>query len=100
MFLSQLILIEEHSGGSGPDTPRPTATATVVLELSDANDNSPVFPPNQPRSFSVAEDANPGHVIGTVTADDADSANFGTVTFSLEADGHDEEFNISAGVNR
>ena len=96
--MTQLILIEEHPSGNAPIPPRPTATATVVLNLLDANDNSPVFPPTQPRSFSVSEDAKPGEVIGTVTAEDADSGMFGTVTFSLETDGHDEEFNISSEV--
>ncbi|GFR67442.1 cadherin-23 [Elysia marginata] len=97
----QLVLTEEHANEDAHLPSRPPATATVVLNLSDANDNSPTFPPSQPRSFSVSEDLAPGEVIGTVTAQDADSGDFGNVTFNLEMDGHEEEFNISSeGVIR
>ncbi|GFN74772.1 protocadherin fat 4 [Plakobranchus ocellatus] len=91
----QLVLIEEHPSGNAPVPSRPTSTATVVLDLQDANDNSPVFPSNQTRSFFISEDADLGFVVGAVTAVDADSENFGKVVFSLETDGHNEEFNIS-----
>ena len=59
-----------------------TATATVMVAVTDANDNTPQFS----ESFftaEVPEDAAVGSVLLVVNASDADSGNNGVVTFSL-----------------
>ena len=96
---SQLVFVEEPSGDSTQKYSSPHGKkSTVLVALSDANDNSPVFTPTQTSSFSLSEDARLGHSVGTITAEDADSADFGTVTFSFETDGDVGEFSISDEV--
>lgn len=47
-------------------------SATVTVELLDANDNPPVFTPSA-FTFSVLENQSPPTIVGNVTARDADS---------------------------
>ncbi|MBC6411120.1 MAG: cadherin repeat domain-containing protein, partial [Ekhidna sp.] len=55
------------------------ADATITVDVSNVNDNAPVFPDSQ--TFTVAEDATVGTSVGTVQATDADTNS--TLTFTL-----------------
>lgn len=57
-------------GSSSP--PNLVGTATVTVNILDANDNDPVFV-NSPYSFSVPENQPPQEFVGEVTARDVDS---------------------------
>lgn len=58
----------------------------MILIITDMNDNSPVFSPDQPTAVNVTEHETPGVVLATFTATDVDSENFGTVSYYLEDD--------------
>ena len=49
-----------------------SATTTVYINIIDINDNGPIFT-NSSYVASVAEDANVGDVVTTVTANDVDT---------------------------
>ena len=61
-------------------------TTTVILTIEDMNDNSPVFSPGQTTAVNVTENEAPGVALATFKATDADSGNFGTVSYYLEDD--------------
>jgi len=48
-----------------------TGTAQVVIDLTDVNDNSPMFPSNL--EFSVAENEPVGTLVGIIQTTDEDS---------------------------
>lgn len=56
--------------------------------MTDANDNRPIFE-QESYSFAVSETAAPNHLIGTITAKDLDSGQFGTngIRYSLSGAG-------------
>ena len=56
-------------------------TTTVMLNVLDENDNAPVFK-NRFYHLSVPENANMS-VIHTIMASDADTGNYGRVTYSI-----------------
>ena len=64
----------------------------MILIITDMNDNSPVFSPDQPTAVNVTEHETPGVVLATFTATDVDSENFGTVSYYLED--HNPKFDI------
>ncbi|XP_076459464.1 cadherin-23-like isoform X2 [Babylonia areolata] len=59
---------------------------TIVLTITDMNDNSPVFADNQAEEVNVTEHAPRDTPLATFTATDLDSGDFGTVAYSLEND--------------
>nr|KAG5692029.1 hypothetical protein BaRGS_026882 [Batillaria attramentaria] len=62
-------------------------STTVTVFLEDANDNSPVFDLTlQPSDVTVTEHEALGTVLATFTATDADSGDYGSVSYSLEDD--------------
>ena len=62
--------------------------------MLDENDNSPVLDKKSLRVV-VREDTPPGNVITTISATDADSGEYGTVTYAIDSrDGQDSGFNI------
>ncbi|XP_035214777.1 cadherin-related family member 1-like [Stegodyphus dumicola] len=63
--------------------------ATVTVMLTDANDNAPVFKSDQ-YILQVPEDVIPGTNIFTLTAHDADSGDFGKVTYAIKGFGSDK----------
>ena len=66
-------------------SPPLTATATVLLEIVDINDESPVF--SEPTyNFATYENQEIGTEIGTVIATDPDSSPYNRVTYTLRAD--------------
>ena len=63
--------------------------ANVVLQLIDANDNAPVF--DQERyQVSISEDVLPLTNVVTVHAEDADTGDYGHVSYSLQGEGSRE----------
>uniref|UniRef100_A0A8C4RB37 Cadherin 6 n=1 Tax=Eptatretus burgeri TaxID=7764 RepID=A0A8C4RB37_EPTBU len=58
-----------------------TGTATVIISLSDINDNPPRFPQST-YQLSVSENAHPGSEVGRLRADDADLEGNAKVIYS------------------
>ncbi|XP_046828165.1 protocadherin-like wing polarity protein stan isoform X1 [Vespa crabro] len=67
-----------------------TDTALVYVNVSDANNFSPVFE-NAPYSVSVFEDAPVGTTVLVVSATDSDVGKNAQVTYSLGTDGDEQE---------
>ena len=63
-------------------TPTLSSSATIVINVTDVNDNSPLFSSNQ-FALSVLEEQPIGLSIGTVTAVDRDLGTNGQVAYSL-----------------
>ncbi|XP_076254709.1 cadherin 88C [Rhynchophorus ferrugineus] len=55
----------------------------VFVQILDENDNNPVFSA-EPTALLVPEDAPPGTKIATIRASDADSGEYGKITFILD----------------
>ncbi|XP_053376788.1 cadherin-23-like [Mercenaria mercenaria] len=60
-----------------------TDTATLYIYISDSNDNTPVFSPAS-YSFFISYYSSAGTAVGTVTATDGDTGNFGTISYTLD----------------
>lgn len=56
--------------------------ATLTIEITDANDNTPVFDKEE-YIIKLKENDGPPHVVATVHAEDKDSGTFGTVRYSI-----------------
>ncbi|XP_069185641.1 cadherin-23 isoform X4 [Procambarus clarkii] len=67
--------------------------ADVVVQVIDENDNNPVFV-NPPTNLTIREDAPPGTQVATVTAVDADSDDYGMVTYLLDRKSSHGKFKI------
>ncbi|CAD5114116.1 DgyrCDS3263 [Dimorphilus gyrociliatus] len=75
-----------------------SGTAQVVITLTDANDNAPVFNPSS-YSATVLEESTSGTQVVRVTATDADDPgtnNYGTVGFSISSGNTGTAFAIDA----
>lgn len=75
--------------------PRLSSTATVTVEITDANDNPPQF--DQERlTATVSETASAGSVVATFTATDRDSGKFGVdgIVYQLIGDGAEKYVSI------
>ncbi|VDK69219.1 unnamed protein product [Dibothriocephalus latus] len=59
----------------------PTSTATINIQILDDNDHAPLFQENS--ELSMAENQNPGMLIGTVTAIDLDIGPNGQIVYQL-----------------
>uniref|UniRef100_A0A672IG76 Protocadherin-16 n=1 Tax=Salarias fasciatus TaxID=181472 RepID=A0A672IG76_SALFA len=78
-------LVAATDGGE----PSLTSTATVTVMVEDVNDNEPVFQ-QQLYNVSIPEHSDAGSCFLQVVATDADSAEFGSVLYSL-SDGFDDQ---------
>ena len=67
----------------------------IQITVEDVNDNKPIFQ-NAPYNASVFENANIGHVIGTVIATDLDTGPRGRVSYSIASGNTGNAFRISA----
>ncbi|KAK4297363.1 hypothetical protein Pmani_030214 [Petrolisthes manimaculis] len=76
----------------------PVASAVVNVTVTDANDNSPVFPQSSYR-FSVSEGVRPGQLVATILASDADSGVFGELRYSLKGFGA-EKFGVDETLGK
>ena len=73
-----------------------TSSASVVVEILDINDNSPVFL-GQPYAFSVLEGSPPGTMIGTLSATDMDLAMNANISgFRIVSGDSDNQFQIGS----
>ncbi|XP_071543668.1 cadherin-89D [Panulirus ornatus] len=62
--------------------------AKIELKLLDANDNNPVFHPSNQYQFTITEDTQEGHIIGSVLAEDIDEGDNGRVMYKIQAPGN------------
>ena len=62
-------------------TPPQEATARVLIQVADVNDEAPVF--SSIRTFSIAENVAVGSLVGRVHASDADSRPFNRVEYFI-----------------
>ena len=77
-----LLLVEAKESNNG----RLSSTATVTVEVSDLNDNSPEFPKDSYTAI-VSEAAPEGFEIITIQAEDRDSGAFGTLGIQYQLSG-------------
>ncbi|XP_045494732.1 cadherin-related tumor suppressor [Colias croceus] len=67
---------------------------TVVIQVTDTNDNPPVFKESA-YSFDIAENAARGSVVGTVAADDLDSGPNAQLTYTVISDWANDIFSLN-----
>lgn len=69
--MNSTAIIETEDNGSQRDASfsdfESLSCAKIELKLLDANDNNPVFHPTNQYQFSITEDAQEGHIIGSVS---------------------------------
>ncbi|KRT78309.1 Cadherin, partial [Oryctes borbonicus] len=76
-IIKLVIRAEDVASDTGPQI----ATANLVIDVEDANDNNPKF--REPYyKFSITENSKSGTLVGSVTADDLDKNR--TITYVLE----------------
>lgn len=66
--------------------PQLTATARILVDVINANDNWPVFEEPVAYNWTVLENAPGGTVVGTVRAVDADDGLFGELQYALQGE--------------
>ena len=76
------MIVARDNGGDPPVGPN-SASATIVVNVVDVNDNDPVFS-QQSYSTTIPEDASLGSTVITILATDKDKGNNSLVTYSLE----------------
>ncbi|XP_076454207.1 cadherin-87A-like [Babylonia areolata] len=70
-----------------------TVTASIIVEVVDANDNRPIFT-RQSYNFSVSESVPVNYEVWEITAYDTDSSSFGPIEFSLEVGQGKDDFKL------
>ncbi|XP_022254266.1 cadherin-23-like [Limulus polyphemus] len=68
-------------------------TASLFLQVLDDNDNNPIFV-DGPSQFIIPEDAAVGQLVASVQATDADTGEYGKVTYTWDPSGGDGKFRI------
>ena len=85
------LVVEAKDGGD----PLRKATVVVIINVTDINDNDPVFDSNGGYGGTLAEDAAKGAAIATLGATDKDSDEITTLAFSIsEFNGYEDVFDI------
>ena len=74
--------------------PQLNGTSCLMIDISDVNDNDPVFPVAE-YNVRIAENLPPQTALVTVQATDADSSLFGPVTYSLDGSVASRLFSIN-----
>ena len=72
--------------------PRLSSTGTLSVLLQDENDNAPQFDQDK-YTFKLKENNDPGLVLATLQAQDADIGTNGQLTYTLSGDNSDA-FNL------
>ena len=80
---------------SSTEQPQLNGTSCLMIDISDINDNDPVFPVAE-YNVKIAENLAPQTALVTVQATDADSSQFGPVTYSLDGSVASSLFFINA----
>ncbi|XP_060525001.1 cadherin-23 isoform X2 [Cylas formicarius] len=75
--------------------PSRSSRVEVFVQVLDENDNNPVFLP-EPKWLVIPEDIPVGTEIATVNATDADSGEFGKITYFLDRLSSHEKFQIDS----
>lgn len=70
---------------------------SINIRILDENDNNPVFL-NETKDLTVRENSPMGFRIGTITATDADSGNYGKITYLMDKESAQGKFLIDANV--
>uniref|UniRef100_A0A8C2BHJ0 FAT atypical cadherin 3a n=1 Tax=Cyprinus carpio TaxID=7962 RepID=A0A8C2BHJ0_CYPCA len=83
------LTVEAIDGG----TPPLSAVTMVNINLTDVNDNAPVFS-RDAYSVSISEDANIGDTVVKVTAEDVDSQANGDILYSIVSGDRENQFFI------
>ena len=81
------VLAEDRGGSEDPDFPVMNGTATVVINVVDVNDNSPVLS-RSAYSGSIVEEVDVGAMVilvDNITCTDADSGDNGDISFSIRS---------------
>ena len=74
-------------------TPAMVSNATLLVVITDVNDNKPVFKESEIK-LSVSEDTRPGETLYGFRALDADSGANGRVRYRLSGQGQTGEFHL------
>eukprot|EP00118_Oscarella_pearsei_P019174 m.202185 g.202185 ORF g.202185 m.202185 type:complete len:4095 (+) comp39606_c0_seq6:120-12404(+) len=82
----------EDQNGKGDDLTRKSATTTVVVTVTDINDNAPIFKPIVP--VTIPENSLVGQPVITLTATDADSSVNADVTYAITKGNTDSDFTL------
>ncbi|XP_036234309.2 cadherin-23 isoform X2 [Bactrocera oleae] len=75
--------------------PQRTALVDVYVSVLDENDNNPYFIGGS-KNYTISENVEIGARIGTVQASDADSGDFGKITFLMDRISSQGKFSIDA----
>ncbi|CAH0714568.1 unnamed protein product, partial [Brenthis ino] len=71
------------------------AVVDMFIQVLDENDNNPIFDPS-PFEYRVREDAEPGTTVTNISAKDADSGEYGKITYLLDRVSTQGKFLINA----
>ncbi|XP_061191904.1 cadherin-23-like isoform X2 [Saccostrea echinata] len=82
---------------SGYPASRLTSIATVLVSLTDINDNTPIFQPYSTQ-YSVEENKPNGTFVGTINATDRDSGRFGEIFYSMQVTNDDHSLTIDSNT--
>ncbi|XP_022239300.1 cadherin-23-like [Limulus polyphemus] len=83
------LTIRAIDGGKPPLS----STADLYLQVLDENDNNPVFV-DRMSDFTVPEDTPVGHEVATIKATDADTGDYGKLTYTWDSAGAEGKFRI------
>lgn len=75
--------------------PPRSSLVDVFVNVLDENDNNPYFKPGN-KNFTISENASIGTRVGTIQASDADSGDFGKITFLMDRISSQGKFSIDA----
>ncbi|XP_021249506.1 protocadherin-23, partial [Numida meleagris] len=93
---AQILSFRALVSTSGEENSMQNASASVIVNVLDENDNSPVFM-HENYFFKMEENPIPKGVIGTVTAVDKDSGRNGQLSYFLLSDGTYFKINSNTG---
>ncbi|KAJ8972931.1 hypothetical protein NQ317_011741 [Molorchus minor] len=77
--------------------PPRSSRVELFIQILDENDNSPFFLP-EPKSIRIPEDTAPGTEIANLEAIDADSGEFGKITYLLDRLSSQGKFSLDANT--
>ncbi|XP_053922020.1 protocadherin-23 [Cuculus canorus] len=93
---AQILSFRAVVSTSEDENPSPNASTSVIINVLDENDNSPMFM-CESYFFEVEEDPLPKGVIGTITAVDKDSGRNGQLSYFLLSEGKYFKMNSNTG---
>lgn len=76
------------------------SSVSIEVTLLDANDNNPVFVPNNLYEFMVSSDAKIGDVVGVVKAVDPDLGRNGVVFYDIQRSASNSRYVLNKTFNK